>query len=155
MATVTLEGVRKIYPDRGQPYVAVHQLDLTVADRDRFRREVGALRDRLHDRLANEIDGLVVNTPERGRSHHHLNIRIPGVRNETLLMRLDHDGVSASAGSACQSGAATVSHVLEAMGLTPDQARESVRLSLGWTTTSAEVDAAADTIVDLVDRLRP
>jgi cysteine desulfurase len=69
-------------------------------------------------------------------------------------MLLDQRGICASAGSACQSGAATVSHVLEAMGLTPDEARESVRFSFGWTSTADEADEAADVVSDIVNRLR-
>ena len=67
---------------------------------------------------------------------------------------MDQAGVAASAGSACQSGAATVSHVLESMGLSPSEARESIRFSLGWTSTSAEASEAADIVIDLVDRIR-
>ncbi|MFZ0015459.1 MAG: cysteine desulfurase family protein [Acidimicrobiia bacterium] len=124
-----------------------------VADRDRFESEIRAVRDGFERRLGAGIDGMVVNTPATGRSSHHLNVRFPGVRNETLLMLLDQRGVAASAGSACQSGAANVSHVLEAMGLTPDQARESVRFTFGWPSTAAEADDAADIVIDLVDRL--
>lgn len=127
---------------------------LAAADRGRFRTVVGPIRDQMVVRLAEGFDGLVVNTPEEHRSVHHLNVRFPGVRNETLLMLLDQRGVAASAGSACQSGAATVSHVLEAMGLTPDEARESVRFSFGWTSTVDEVSRAADIVVEQANRLR-
>ena len=129
-------------------------LSLAVEDRQRFRDEVGALRDDLEKRLVAAIPDLVVNTPEYRRSPHHLNVRIPGVRNETLLMRLDRAGVAASAGSACQSGAATVSHVLEAMGLSADEARESVRFSLGWNSNADEIVEAADVVASLVEELR-
>ncbi len=129
-------------------------MELAVADRERFRSQIGQIRDDFEKRLGAGIDDVVLNTPQVGRSSHHLNIRIPGVRNETLLMRLDQRGVAASAGSACQSGAAKVSHVLEAMGLTPDQARESVRFSLGWTSTMDDAIEAADIIVELVGKLR-
>ncbi|MCZ6456546.1 MAG: cysteine desulfurase family protein [Actinobacteria bacterium] len=129
-------------------------MELAVADRERFRSQIGQIRDDFEKRLRAGIDDVVLNTTHVGRSSHHLNIRIPGVRNETLLMRLDQRGVAASAGSACQSGAAKVSHVLEAMGLTPDQARESVRFSFGWTSTMDDAIEAADIIVELVGKLR-
>ncbi len=129
-------------------------MELASSDRDRFVSEIGRLRDRLEAKVLAGVPDAVVNTPETGRSPHHLNVRFPEVRNETLLLRLDRAGVAASAGSACQSGAATVSHVLEAMGLTADEARESVRFSLGWTTTSEDVEVAGDVIVDLVGELR-
>lgn len=127
---------------------------LAMGDRPRFESEILSIRDHLEDRLTETFDDAIVNTPVTGRSSHHLNMRFPGVRNETLLMLLDQHGVAASAGSACQSGAATVSHVLEAMGLTPDEARESVRFTFGWTSTRDEADLAADVVTEIVSRLR-
>jgi cysteine desulfurase len=129
-------------------------MELAVADRERFQSQISQIRDDFEKRLAAGIDDVVLNTPRVGRSSHHLNMRIPGIRNETLLMRLDQNGVAASAGSACQSGAATVSHVLEAMGLTPARARESLRFSFGWTSTMDESIEAADIVVELVEKLR-
>jgi cysteine desulfurase len=115
---------------------------------------VSQIRDDFEKRLTAGIEGLAVNTPERARSPHHLNVRFPGVLNETLLVRMDLAGVAASAGSACQSGASEVSHVLEAMGLTPGQARESVRFSFGWPSTNEEAEQAAGVVTDLVGQLR-
>jgi len=129
-------------------------VESTLSDRQRFEIEISAIRDRLESRLIADAGEVVINTPKKGRSSHHLNVRFPGVRNETLLMLLDQNGVAASAGSACQSGAATVSHVLEAMGLTPDEARESVRFSFGWTSTAAEADEASSIVSGIVGRLR-
>lgn len=129
-------------------------MELAVADRQRFREEVSQVRDDFEKRLSAAVPDLVVNTPEGCRSPQHLNVRFPGVRNETLLMRLDRAGVAASAGSACQSGAATVSHVLEAMGLTSAEARESVRFTFGWNSTLDEAIEAAEITVGLVEQLR-
>jgi cysteine desulfurase len=129
-------------------------VEAAVADRERFETEVKAIRDRMERHIVDRLGDVVVNTPQTGRSSHHLNVRFPGVRNETLLMLLDQSGVAASAGSACQSGAATVSHVLEAMGLTPDQARESTRFTFGWTSTMEEADQAAAIVTDIASRLR-
>lgn len=129
-------------------------MDLAAADRTSYQLRVGQVRDKFESQLSSHIDGLEVNTPPEMRSCHHLNVRISGIRNETLLVRLDQAGVAASAGSACQSGAATVSHVLEAMGLTPSQARESVRFSFGWTSTAAEAEEAAEVVIELVGDLR-
>jgi cysteine desulfurase len=129
-------------------------LELAVEDRSRFGSVVGGIRDDFEKRVTAGIEGLVVNGEDAARSPHHLNLRIPGVRNQTLLIRLDQAGVAASAGSACQSGAARVSHVLEAMGLTPDEARECVRFSFGWNTTQDEAGEAADVLIDLVSELR-
>jgi cysteine desulfurase len=128
-------------------------VELALADRPRFEFEVRAIRDHFERRLRDEIVGLVVNTPAAGRSSHHLNVRFPGVRNETLLMLADQYGVAASAGSACQSGAATVSHVLEAMGLSPEEARECVRFTFGWTSKLDEAEEAADIVAGIARRL--
>jgi cysteine desulfurase len=129
-------------------------MEAAKADRSRFRTQVGEIRDDFEKRLTAGIPDAVVNTPEGSRSSHHLNVRFPGVRNETLLMRLDRAGVAASAGSACQSGASEVSHVLEGMGLTPSEARESVRFSFGWNSTADEAMEAAEIVVGLVEELR-
>jgi len=129
-------------------------VEAASGERERFETEIRAIRDRFEQRLSADVGEMLVNTPRSGRSSHHLNVRFPGVRNETLLMLLDQHGVAASAGSACQSGAATVSHVLEAMGLAPDEARESVRFSFGWTSTMEEADEAGSITIDILSRLR-
>jgi cysteine desulfurase len=129
-------------------------MDLATANRESFEVRVGQIRDKFEKRVVDEVGDVSINTPVEMRSSHHLNVRFPGVSNETLLFRLDRAGVAASAGSACQSGAATVSHVLEAMGLSPEQARESVRFSFGWTSTDAEADEASDILTRLVGELR-
>jgi cysteine desulfurase len=129
-------------------------MEAALADRTRFRSQVGQIRDDFEKRVLAGVPDAIVNTPEAGRSSHHLNVRFPGVRNETLLMRLDRAGVAASAGSACQSGASEVSHVLEGMGLSPAEARESVRFSFGWNSTADEAMDAAAVLVDLIEELR-
>jgi cysteine desulfurase len=129
-------------------------MESALADRPRYRSQVGQIRDDFEKRVLAGVPGALVNTPEIGRSSHHLNVRFPGVRNETLLMRLDRAGVAASAGSACQSGASEVSHVLEGMGLSPSEARESVRFSFGWNSTADEAMDAAAIVIDLIAELR-
>ena len=75
-----------------------------------------------------------------------LSVRFPGRRAEDLLLLLDRAGIACSAGSACASGAVTASHVLLAMGRTPSEARETIRFSLGWGSTEADVDDAVDAV---------
>ena len=129
-------------------------MELADQDRSRFNSEVGNARDEFERIILEGVEGAMPNTPSQNRSTHHFNVRIPDVRNETLLMRLDQAGLAASPGSACQSGAATVSHVLEGMGLSADEARESVRFSFGWTSTLDEARDGAAIVVDLVEQLR-
>jgi cysteine desulfurase len=82
-------------------------------------------------------------------------VGFPGVEAETLLVALDRDGLCAAAGSSCTSGATEPSHVLEAMGVPRDAALASIRLSLGYASTAADVDTALDLIPRAVEQLRP
>lgn len=126
-----------------------------LAERDRVleSERLGRLRDRLEAGLLTRVPGLVVNGAGAERLPQILNISIPGVDQEALLMALDLEGLAVSSGSACQSGAVEPSHVLVAMGRTaPDEA--SIRFSLGRTTTEAEIDSAIDRFTTVVDRVR-
>ena len=79
---------------------------------------------------------------------------IADVETEALLFLLEREGVSASAASSCASGAIETSHVLAAMGVDPMLAKGSLRLSLGWTTTDADIDEALTVIPAAIERLR-
>ncbi len=114
---------------------------------------IGALRDRLHDGLARAIPALAVNGDPSRRVPGILNCAFPGVEAESLLVALDQRAVYASSGSACASGAIDPSHVLLAMGLTPDRARASVRFSLGRTTTVDDIDVALGAVPSAVRQL--
>ncbi|MGH7814757.1 MAG: cysteine desulfurase family protein [Candidatus Binataceae bacterium] len=107
---------------------------------------IGALTERLHARLATEIPGLRLNGPRAARLPNTLNLAFPGVLGESMLIALDLEGVRVSMGSACAAGAVEPSHVLLAMGRNAAEARASLRISLGWNTTAAEIEAAAEII---------
>ena len=130
-------------------------LTATVAHRHEEMPRVGALRDRLAAGIAAALpDGAVrTNGDPAGKLVNNCHVAFPGVEAEALLLLLDRDGVCASAGSSCASGALEPSHVLAAMGLPVELARSSVRLTLGWPTTEAEVDEAVAVITAGVDRL--
>ncbi|HSP03482.1 MAG TPA: cysteine desulfurase family protein [Acidimicrobiales bacterium] len=121
---------------------------------------LGALRDRLADGLHDAIDGLVetaVDPSTRDRSAKvagSCHVCIPGIEAEALLVLLEDRDVFASAASSCASGAQDPSHVLAAMGIPRDVAAGSLRLSLGWSSTDADVDAALDAVPAAVERLR-
>jgi cysteine desulfurase len=129
-------------------------MEAAVADRERFRADVEEARRRFEHHLVGAVSGLTINAPADGRLVQHSHIRIPGVRNDVLLIRLDRAGVAASAGSACQSGASDVSHVLTAMGFTPTEARECLRFSFGWTTAPEDGDTAAEAVIAALEGLR-
>ncbi|HEX2848906.1 MAG TPA: cysteine desulfurase family protein [Acidimicrobiales bacterium] len=98
---------------------------------------IAARRDRLVAGLV--ALGAVETVPPEMKVAGNAHVRFPGVETEALLVRLDEEGVCASAGSACASGALEPSHVLAAMGI-PSEG--SVRFSLGWATTDADIDRA-------------
>ncbi len=105
-------------------------------------KRIAALADRLLASLRAAIPGLRLNGPVRGRIPNTLNLTFPGVLGESMLIALDLEGLEVSMGSACAAGAVEPSHVLRAMGRSVDEARSSLRLSLGWSTTVEEVELA-------------
>jgi cysteine desulfurase len=116
---------------------------------------VAALRDRLAGGLTAALPGTVVNGAAGRKLINNCHVTFPGVESEALLLLLDREGLCAAAGSSCASGAMDPSHVLAAMGIPRDRARASLRLTLGWTTTEADVDEALTVIPAAVERLRP
>ncbi|WP_304115096.1 cysteine desulfurase family protein [Mycolicibacterium bacteremicum] len=116
---------------------------------------VSALRDRLIAGVRAGIEDVDVNGAEgdsRLPGNAHFTFR--GCEGDALLMLLDAKGVECSTGSACTAGVAQPSHVLLAMGADPAAARGSLRLSLGHTSTDADVDAALDVLPAAVQRAR-
>jgi cysteine desulfurase len=127
-------------------------MEVAVTDRDRFRRDVAEARDRFEAGLSGATPEIVVNAAQ-DRLVQHSHIRFPGVPNDLLLIALDRAGVAASAASACQSGAATTSHVLSAMGMSDAQAGECLRFSFGWSSILAEAEEAAGRVASAVASL--
>jgi cysteine desulfurase len=113
-----------------------------MAERGRAAAALRRLRERLLAGLRALEPDLEVNGDLEDGLPGLLSVRLPARRSEDLLLLLDRAEVACSAGSACASGAATPSHVLLAMGRTPAQARETLRLSLGHASSEADVDAA-------------
>jgi cysteine desulfurase len=116
----------------------------------------GELRDRLWQRLQELVPDIRLNGPEPGplRLANNLNVSFEGVQGETVLLGLDMQGVSASAGSACTTGNSEPSHVLLAMGLSEAEARASLRFTTGRGNTLEEMDEAAAIIANVVERTR-
>jgi cysteine desulfurase len=115
---------------------------------------IGRLRDRLQSGLARAIAGFSVNGDERRRVEGMLHAACDGAEAETLLVALDQEGIYAASGSACSSGAIDPSHVLLAMGMPRERALSSIRLSLGYASTDADVDEALAVIPEVVAKLR-
>ena len=131
---------------------------VTVRDREASAARIGALRDRLADGLLSSIEGAIetgVVAGDRSRKiAGNCHLCLPGVEAEALLVLLEDRDVYASAASSCSSGAQDPSHVLAAMGIDRDVAAGSLRLSLGWSSTDADVDIALEAVPAAVERLR-
>ncbi len=128
--------------------------EAAAAHLDDESMRVAALAARLLDRLRASIPDLRLNGSTSDRILNTLNLTFPGVLGESMLIALDLEGVEVSMGSACAAGAVEPSHVLLAMGLSRDEARSSLRLSLGWSTTAAEIERAAEIIARVWRRVR-
>jgi cysteine desulfurase len=111
------------------------------------------MRNRLEGALLN-IESAGVNGAGAPRVPQISSIYFDGIEGEALVIALDLKGLAVSTGAACSSGAIEPSHVLTAMGLTPDRARSSIRLSLGEQNTMEEAEIAIALVVETVARLR-
>jgi cysteine desulfurase len=116
--------------------------------------EIAVLRDRLEQNILRRVPDARVNGSRECRMPNTTNIRFDGIEGEAVVIALDLRGYAVSSGSACSSGAVEPSHVLLAMGLSPEDARSSVRFSLGPGNTAEEVDGLIDAVEASVAHLR-
>ena len=117
-------------------------------------QKMAAMRDRLQQGIIAQIEDARVNGDGALRVPNTTNIRFEHIEGEAMVIALDLKGMAVSTGAACSSGAIEPSHVLIAMGLRPDQARASIRFSLGKQTTEEDIDLALALIPETVARLR-
>jgi cysteine desulfurase len=129
-------------------------LDLTDRDRVEENERLAVLRNALVAGLQGRLDGVVETVPREHKVAGSAHVCIAGIESEALLFLLDEAGVCASAASACASGAMEPSHVLAAMGVDRSVALGALRLTLGHTTTAADVDRVIDVVGASVDQLR-
>jgi len=117
-------------------------------------RRLSALRDQLEHGLVNRIPHSRIHGRRAPRTPNTANLAFPGVEGEALLIALDLKGLACSTGAACSSGAVEPSHVLTAIGLPAEEARASLRFSLGRHTTQADIDFALQVVPTAVAQLR-
>ena len=116
---------------------------------------IRSLRERFVGKVIREVTTVFLNGTVPQHMHPGIiNFCFPGVENEALLARLNSQGVYCSAGSACTSGSLEPSHVLTAIGLTPEEANSCIRFSLGRNNTEEEIDYAADCVIKAVHDIR-
>ena len=128
--------------------------ELAVAEREEECRRLEALRDRLETAILARVPDAIIHGSGAPRAPHISNISVPGTESESMLIALDLRGIACSAGSACQSGSITLSHVLEGIGVRPDIAKAAVRFSLGTLSTDASVDRVAEVFPMLAEKAR-
>ena len=130
--------------------------ELARAEMHSESQRVAALRDRLERGILETIEATAVNGTNASlrRVPNTTNLRFDYVEGESMVIALDLQGIACSTGAACSSGAVEPSHVLLAIGLSPEQARSSLRFSLGRQSTEEEVDFLLQTLPVVADRLR-
>jgi len=128
--------------------------DIAFKDMDRDREYVSGLRDRLIRGVLTSVPDSRINGSEIDRLPGNVNFCFEGIEGETLLILLDREGICASSGSACTTGAVDPSHVLMAIGRTRSEAKGSLRLTLSSDNTAEEVDEVIEKIQRIVAKLR-
>lgn len=115
---------------------------------------ISGMRDRLADYVLERVEDTWVNGSRTKRLPNNLNLGFSFIEGEALLLRLDAKGIAVSTGSACSSKKTVASHVLTAIGLRPQEAHGSLRVTLGRENTDEEVDRVGEAIVEVAESLR-
>jgi cysteine desulfurase len=116
--------------------------------------KMAAMRNRLQQGILAQVEEAGVNGGGAARVPNTTNIHFDHIDGEAMVIALDLKGMAVSTGAACSSGAIEPSHVLVAMGLRTDQARASIRFSLGKQTVAEDIDVAVALVPEVVARLR-
>jgi cysteine desulfurase len=128
--------------------------ELATADLDEEMHRLIAMRNKLIAGLKERIPDTELNGDPEKRLPNNVNVSIAAIEGESVLLNLDLEGICVSTGSACSSGDMEASHVLLAMGIPPEQARCSIRLTLVRWTTEAEIQRVFEVMPKIVTRLR-
>jgi cysteine desulfurase len=129
-------------------------IGIAEAEAAKERKRLLPLRDKLITGLCERIDNIRLNGHPTRRLPNNVNVSIDFVEGESMLINLDLEGIAASSGSACSSGALEPSHVLSALGLPPEQAFGSLRFTLGRETVEEDIDRVLEILPQIVARLR-
>lgn len=132
----------------------VKALELAETERASEGARLRALRDRLIGGLLEAVDNVHLTGPQVRRLDNHASFIVEGADAEGMLIALDLAGIAASSGSACASGGNRPSHVLEAIGASPEQAAGAIRFSLGRDTTVEDIDFVIHKLPEIVVRVR-
>ena len=128
--------------------------EIAISKREENFKKIRVLRDQLISGIKRVVPDAIINSPVDPALPGVVNISIPGTESDALLLLLDSEGISASAGSACSAGVPRPSHVLVAMGIPEELADASLRISIGATNTSSEIDQVISVLPSVVERAR-
>jgi cysteine desulfurase len=128
--------------------------ELALAHLEETVQRVAGLRDRLEREILERVPQVSVNGDPGRRLPTTSNLCFDYVEGEGFVIAMDLRGIACSTGAACSSGSVEPSHVLAAIGRTPEQARSSIRLSLGRYNTAEDIDATLEILPAVVERLR-
>jgi cysteine desulfurase len=136
------------------PAAASFAVALEEVERERVREaaRLASLRDDAIVRIQNAVPSAVLRGTRDNRLDNNINFTFPGCQSDSLLFLLDEQGISVSTGSACQAGVAQPSHVLLAMGLSEADAHSALRITLGHTTTEADLDRLVEALPGVYER---
>lgn len=129
-------------------------MELAARDLEGENARLAVLRDVLESGLKGRIEGVRRHGDTARRVANTLNVSFDGIVDETLLLSLDREGIYASSGSACASGAVEASHVLLAMGVSKGEAKGSIRFSLGRGSSEHDIEYVLEKLPSIVGRLR-
>jgi cysteine desulfurase len=129
--------------------------ELACAEREAESARLRGLRERLERGIRERVpDAMIHGAGASHRAPHILNVSVPGTDTESMLMALDLQGIGCSGGSACQSGSATPSHVLTAIGVRHNLVGAAIRMSLGALSDEKSVDRVIEVFAKLVEKAR-
>jgi cysteine desulfurase len=123
-------------------------------ENEKINKQIGKLRDKLIRELQRRIPKTIVNGVMENRTPANANLSFKNAEGESMMLMLDMEGIAVSTGSACASGSLAPSHVLLALGLSPEVSHASLRFSLGKFTTEKEIDRVIEVLPKIVARLR-
>ena len=131
-----------------------HALEFAIDEMDIYSSRISSLRDRFETALLKRIDFSTIHSTQAERLPHCSSVGFNSVEAESILLHLDLKGIAVSSGSACTTGEAEPSHVLTAMGVSPEIAQGTVRISFGKENTEEEMNYTLDVLEHAIGSLR-